>query len=110
MAASVEAMRAEITRLEQNGDELRAAARAEAAAARDAAVAAMEAALTTVSVIRHTTLLCRFLLTGAKKKAVGLIAKLIECCSDGDEDQGAEEAFMGPRDNRVSSVLEAVSF
>jgi hypothetical protein len=48
--------------------------------------------------------------TGAKKKAVGLIAKLIECCSDGDEDQGAEEAFMGPRDNRVSSVLEAVSF
>ena len=68
MAASVEAMRAEITRLEQNGDELRAAARAEAAAARDAAVAAMEAALTTVSVIRLTTLLCRFFGRALKKR------------------------------------------
>ena len=29
--------------------------------------------------------------------------KLIECCSDGVEDQGAEEALMGPRENRFVS-------
>jgi len=34
-------------------------------------------------------------------------AKLIESCSDGVEDQGADEAFKGPTGN-VTSVLSAV--
>jgi hypothetical protein len=64
--ASVEAMRAEILRLERDADQLRAEYRAEAAAARDAAVAAMEAALTTVSVMRHTTFI--YLLSNGRKE------------------------------------------
>ena len=42
-------------------------------------------------------------------------AKLIGRCSDGVEDQGAEEAFMGPRENRLVSfeslfLCEQLSF
>lgn len=74
VAASVEAMRVEMKRLERDGDQLRAAYRAEAAAARDAAVAAMEAALTTVSVMRHTIFLCE--VSTRANKAVGIMGRI----------------------------------
>jgi len=44
-----------------------------------------------------------------EQEPCGGTAKLTERCNDGGEDQGAEEAFMGPRDSRSSSALEAVS-